>query len=242
MQALFFGSIGTVIETSELQRTAFNRAFAEQNLDWLWDLNTYRAMLVNSGGKDRIAHYGKERGVDVAADEIHKTKTRIFTELLTTAPPPFRPGVVDSLRLAKASGMKTAFVSSTSKDTINMIMRAHSGVLKTLFDVVTSADDAYPAKPDAAIYTGVAQQLNIDLQNTIIVEDNRDGLMAASKAGGHVIAYLGANTQDHDTSHAHKIAGQDIFPTVHNALTVQEEGEGAINGASQQHLQQAIAI
>jgi hypothetical protein len=55
VSALLFGSISTVADTSELQRAAFNRAFAEHGLDWTWDRDDYRAMLATSGGRSRIA-------------------------------------------------------------------------------------------------------------------------------------------------------------------------------------------
>ncbi|MFT7179418.1 MAG: phosphoglycolate phosphatase-like HAD superfamily hydrolase, partial [Oceanospirillaceae bacterium] len=35
-KAILFGSIGTLVETSELQRRAFNQAFSEAGLDWNW--------------------------------------------------------------------------------------------------------------------------------------------------------------------------------------------------------------
>jgi beta-phosphoglucomutase-like phosphatase (HAD superfamily) len=37
LQAVIFGSIGTIAETSDIQRQAFNLAFAEAGLDWNWD-------------------------------------------------------------------------------------------------------------------------------------------------------------------------------------------------------------
>lgn len=45
MRAIIFGSIGTLVETSDLQRRAFNAAFAEAGLAWVWDEAPYRAML-----------------------------------------------------------------------------------------------------------------------------------------------------------------------------------------------------
>ena len=33
-KAILFGSIGTIVETSELQRKSFNQAFFEAGLDW----------------------------------------------------------------------------------------------------------------------------------------------------------------------------------------------------------------
>ena len=44
-KSLLFGSIGTIIETSELQRESFNEAFKEAGLDWYWDQEDYRLLL-----------------------------------------------------------------------------------------------------------------------------------------------------------------------------------------------------
>ena len=40
MKALFFGSIGTIVETSEIQRQSFNLAFKEAGLNWYWNIAT----------------------------------------------------------------------------------------------------------------------------------------------------------------------------------------------------------
>ena len=45
MKAILFGSIGTLIETSDLQREAFNQAFKEAGLDWYWDQEDYTKLL-----------------------------------------------------------------------------------------------------------------------------------------------------------------------------------------------------
>ena len=47
-KAILFGSIGTLIETSEFQRRAFNQAFSEGGLDWNWKPEEYRDLLSNS--------------------------------------------------------------------------------------------------------------------------------------------------------------------------------------------------
>ena len=46
-KAILFGSIGTLIETSELQRNAFNQAFSENGLDWDWNPAQYQDLLKN---------------------------------------------------------------------------------------------------------------------------------------------------------------------------------------------------
>jgi len=51
MKAIIFGSIGTLVETSEIQRKSFNQAFKEMDLDWYWDKEEYKKLLKKSGGK-----------------------------------------------------------------------------------------------------------------------------------------------------------------------------------------------
>ncbi|MEM1317255.1 MAG: haloacid dehalogenase, partial [Pseudomonadota bacterium] len=62
ISAILFGSIGTLVETSEHQRHAFNRAFRDSGLDWNWDQPTYRDLLAVSGGQNRIRLYAERRG------------------------------------------------------------------------------------------------------------------------------------------------------------------------------------
>ena len=59
MEAILFGSIGTLVETSELQRQSFNLAFKEVGLDWYWNTATYCKLITEPGGMKRIKNYGE---------------------------------------------------------------------------------------------------------------------------------------------------------------------------------------
>lgn len=56
IRAIIFGGIGTLVETSELQRRAFNDAFTAFGVRWHWDRDTYRRLLSVPGGRNRIRH------------------------------------------------------------------------------------------------------------------------------------------------------------------------------------------
>lgn len=101
MPAILLGSISTLADTSELQRQAFNAAFAEHDLGWTWGREEYVGMLANSGGAARIAAYAAGRDQDVDAAAVHSTKSRRFQENLATADLAPRPGVVDAVRAAR---------------------------------------------------------------------------------------------------------------------------------------------
>ena len=63
MTAVLFGSISTLADTSEVQRTAFNEAFAEHGVDWHWDREECAALLETAGGRNRVAGYANEQSV-----------------------------------------------------------------------------------------------------------------------------------------------------------------------------------
>ena len=77
-KALFFGSIGSIVETSDLQRKSFNQAFKQYGLNWYWAKKKYKKLLNKSGGEDRISRYAKQKKIVVDAKKLRSLKTRIF--------------------------------------------------------------------------------------------------------------------------------------------------------------------
>ena len=67
-KAILFGSIGTIVETSELQLRSFNQAFSEAGLDWNWSIEEYQTMLKKSGGRNRINDFANQVGIEVNAN------------------------------------------------------------------------------------------------------------------------------------------------------------------------------
>ena len=54
-KALLFGSIGTIVETSEIQRKSFNSAFRIAGLKWNWTKEIYKNLLNKSGVEETKA-------------------------------------------------------------------------------------------------------------------------------------------------------------------------------------------
>lgn len=195
MAAILFGSISSVADTSELQRDAFNRAFAAHGLDWHWDRDGYRAELGRAGGRDRIARYARERGEDVDADAVHATKSRLFQESLPGAGLSARPGVVDVLRTARSGGERTGLVTTTSADNVAALLDALAPDVRAEdFDVVVDATEVTTPKPDPAVYTYALRALGESAGTCVAVEDNPDGVRAAAAAGIACVAFPNENT------------------------------------------------
>ena len=63
-RALIFDVDGTLAETEETHRQAFNDAFAEASLDWCWGRTIYKQLLRVAGGKERIRAFDSMRKPD----------------------------------------------------------------------------------------------------------------------------------------------------------------------------------
>lgn len=205
MSSVLFGSIGTIAETSEMQRKAYNDAFKEHGLDWTWERAEYQKLLPQSGGRDRVADYAKDRDETVDADAVHQTKSRLYQQELAKAPVEARPGVVDTIERAKADGMKVALVTTTSTENIDALTGAISGLEKSDFDVIVDVSKVETPKPDKAPYVWALDQLGEQPGACVAVEDNAYGVQAAKAAGLQVVAFPGVNTADHDFGDAQKV-------------------------------------
>jgi beta-phosphoglucomutase-like phosphatase (HAD superfamily) len=59
LEAIIFDYYGTIADTEELHRQAFNRAFAEFTIPWVWSPALYERLLRISGGRVRIDHWAR---------------------------------------------------------------------------------------------------------------------------------------------------------------------------------------
>ncbi|MCV7419590.1 HAD-IA family hydrolase [Mycobacterium yunnanensis] len=203
MSTIFFGSISTLADTSELQRRAFNDAFEAFNLDWEWSREDYRSMLGSNGGADRIEQFAASRGDDVDANAVHAKKSEIFQELLSSSSISPRPGVVDVVEEAKRGGHGLGFVTTTSQGNIDALLAAlKPHISAEMFDLIVNRDSVSQPKPNAEVYEYALKTLGADAGDAIAIEDNVGGVNAATSAGINTIAFPNENTAGGDFSAA----------------------------------------
>ncbi|MGR3484879.1 MAG: HAD family hydrolase [Paracoccaceae bacterium] len=188
-KALLFGAIGTLAETSDIQRRAFNEAFAEAGLDWEWSEPEYRAMLRRSGGKNRIEAFAAARGEAVDAAALHAAKVRRFEALVTPGSLPPRPGVTELIAEARKRGWKLGFATSTLRDQVDLVLRGLGDtVRRDDFDWVGDASQVDDSKPAPDIYFAALDALAI--------EDTPPSAQAAMAAGLRTVALPGPEVGD----------------------------------------------
>lgn len=211
LEALIFDLDGTLADTEETHRQAFNAAFIELALWWDWSPPLYASLLKVSGGKERLRHYIGTLRVPAAERErllaivpaLHDTKTRIYTELLVRGQRPFRPGVLALLRAAKGAGLKLAIASTTTSANVDALLQANLGAARELaFDVVACGDVVPEKKPAPDIYRLALSSLRLPGEACIAFEDSLNGLRAAKAAGLTTVVTPSRWTTEEDFSGA----------------------------------------
>jgi HAD superfamily hydrolase (TIGR01509 family) len=192
LEALIFDLDGTLADTEETHRQAFNAAFIEFGLWWDWSPPLYGRLLAVSGGKERLRYYIGTLGLPATERErllqtvsaLHETKTRIYTELIHRGQRPLRPGVLALLRAAKTAGLKLAIASTTTSANVSALLQANLGAASdTGFDVIACGDQVKEKKPAPDIYRLVLASLRLAPEACIAFEDSLNGLRAAKAAG-----------------------------------------------------------
>jgi HAD superfamily hydrolase (TIGR01509 family) len=187
--ALIFDVDGTLAETEELHRYAFNMAFAEAGLDWVWSENDYGELLKTTGGKERIAVHAASRGLEgFDPRPLHARKTEIYNQALKAGGLSLRPGVEALIGQARARGLSLAIATTTSRENILTLLDTTLGPQsRNWFKAICTGEDVAAKKPDPEVYHLALSALGHPATECLAFEDSRNGVLAARGAGLEVI-------------------------------------------------------
>ena len=206
IRAIIFGSIGTLVETSDLQRQSFNQAFKEANLNWNWDNKLYQKLLSQSGGRNRIKNYATDQGISVDAKYLHQRKTEIYNKCLKEQNVQPRPGVETLIQYARSKKMLLGFATTTSEANIKAIFFALGNrIRRNHFDFIGSDTVVKKTKPSPDIYKKTLSSLKVNSHECLAIEDTEISMQSALAAGIRCVAFPGANALGDDFSGAEAI-------------------------------------
>ena len=101
---------------------------------------------------------------------------------------PEKPGLYEILDYLKNKGYKIALASSTSSQSVYHHLKEKD--IEKYFDAVICGDMVEKSKPEPDIYLKACAQLNENPDNCIAIEDSKNGILSAHRAGLQVIMVL----------------------------------------------------
>ncbi|MBI4969382.1 MAG: HAD-IA family hydrolase [Rhodospirillales bacterium] len=195
LKALIFDLDGTLAETEEVHRQAFNDAFAEAGLDWHWDREIYRGLLAVAGGRERLAAFAPEVAADLL-DRLHQAKSRHFQKRLREGKLTLRPGVAALFAQARAKAIRLAVATSSRRESALAVLAPHAPLMP--LDALITGEEVGRKKPDPEIYRLALTRLCLEPGEALAIEDSDLGLASARAAGLAVLVTPGLYTLGQD--------------------------------------------
>jgi HAD superfamily hydrolase (TIGR01509 family) len=204
IKAIIFDVDGTLADTEDAHRIAFNKAFAENDLPWNWDVALYDKLLKVTGGKERIKYYvesylpdfRKPADYENFVKNLHVQKTAHYTAALRDGHIPLRPGIKQLITDAHKAGIRLAIATTTSPENVGALLEVGLGKdWAKHFDAIGCGDIVPQKKPAPDIYNWVLNELKLAPQDCIALEDSYNGLRSALAAG--IKTYVTMNPYTH---------------------------------------------
>ncbi len=212
LQALIFDVDGTLAETEEVHRQAFNEAFAAQAMPWTWERPLYKDLLQITGGKERILYYlanWHPQDLPTLREKIpaiYDLKTKRYSAMILAGAVDLKPGVARLIAEAKSAGARLAIATTTHRDNVEALLQhalpAHGAAL---FDAIVAGDEVSVKKPDPAVFESALRKLGLAAADCVAFEDSANGANAARKAGLRVVVTPAIYTADDDFSGASSV-------------------------------------
>jgi HAD superfamily hydrolase (TIGR01509 family) len=210
IKAIFFDQDGVIIDTErDGHRVAFNQTFKEFGYDFEWSVEKYHELLQIAGGKERMRHYLHTDGfgVEVKPEEeddliksMHKKKTQTFIELIESGKLPLRPGVKRLMQEAMDAGLRLVICTTSNEKAAQAV--AYKILKDIKFEFVLAGDIVSKKKPDPEIYNLALEKTGLEPEECVVVEDSRNGVLAAKAAKLHIVATTNVYTEKEDLSDA----------------------------------------
>ena len=215
-KAIIFGSIGTILETSDIQRKSFNKAFKKFGLNWYWSKNEYKKLLKMSGGENRLSNYAKIKNIKINTLKLRNLKTKFFNNYLKKNKLKPRAGVVNVIKFCKKNNIKLGFASSTSINNINSIFFALENTIKKKdFDFIGNSKLVSKKKPYPDIYKVALKKFDLSSKECLAIEDTEESMKSALSAKIICIAFPGKLHEKEKFKGSYKITkkliNKDIF-------------------------------
>jgi HAD superfamily hydrolase (TIGR01509 family) len=226
VNTLIFDVDGVLADTERYGHLpAFNQTFKEFGLPVQWSEEEYGEKLLIGGGKERMASLLTDEFIKQAhlpTDPAkqremlaawHKRKTAIFKEIVVSGRLPGRPGIARIVHEALAKNWQLALASTSADESVRAILAHVVGADSAAHFEVLAGDIVPRKKPAPDIYQLALTRLGNRPSETLVIEDSRNGLLAAVGAGLRCVVTLSSYTVKENMQEAIMVVSDFGEPT-----------------------------
>ena len=148
-------------------------------------------------------------------EELSAESNRLFIKFLPSYLTPM-PGLLDLLDALERADIPKAIATSSARELVDPCLSPFG--LQGRFQFILTAEDIVQGKPHPEIYRTAAQRLGVRPAEMMVLEDSRNGCLAAAAAGALTVAVPGDHSRQHDFSMAAFVADTLADPRIFEAI------------------------
>lgn len=178
IKGVLFDMDGTMFDTETMSIYGWEVAAKKYGIEISRDFMVGCMGLVTDAIRDRFyAEYGR----DFDYYRFRADKLKVMEDVINKDGVPHKKGLVNLLEYLKKNGIKCAVATSTTNARA-MFNIERGGVLE-YFDDVISGDMVRRGKPEPDIYVYAAGRIGVLPGECMVLEDSRNGILAARASG-----------------------------------------------------------
>ena len=212
---------GTILETEDYHRLAYNALFQELRLEKSWSKQDYIDRLQTMGGSKLEEVFSWMNLPDEKFKEtkkkLYQRKTELYAELITndlrTGVLKLREGIACLFQEVTCAGIPIAIGTACVGWAAQRVVKAALG--ETFLSSLTclcGGESTKKHKPAPDIYLLVAEKSGVSPHACVVLEDTRHGMLAAKSAGMKCIVSPSEFAKKHDLSEADLVVKDWIGP------------------------------
>jgi HAD superfamily hydrolase (TIGR01509 family) len=216
MKAVIFDLDGVLIDSEPLHAMADSQLL---KVSGVVAPENYFDRFVGWTSKAMWEEIKKEYNIVLSAGELMELQVPLKLKLLQESEYKPVPGIIELLAFLKKMDIILAIASSSPRQFIEAVIDKIE--IKQYFAKWLSGEEAAHSKPAPDIYLKVAELLNVNPHECIVIEDSTSGIIAAKRAGMRCIGYKNLNSGNQDLSEADLIVDkiEDIdFTNIASAI------------------------
>lgn len=202
MEAVIFDMDGVIIDSEPIHYICSNKFLEPYKIEL--DREKYDTY-IGASCKVMWSDVRETHNLNESVEEIISKEFDIFLNYLQEGKGKIHPieGIRSLLELLKKEGVTIGLASSSSMKNINTVLDLFD--IQDYFSIKVTGYDLERSKPDPEIFIKTAGLLNVDPTKCIVIEDSKNGVTAAKRAGMKCIGYHNPNCGYQDLSNADKI-------------------------------------
>lgn len=210
VESVIFDMDGVLFDTESIYLKVWKNVFRKYGYKMTKDIYS---QVIATGRENVKKVFLREFGQDLPIEKMYEEKDIALKEEIEKRVY-IKKGAIEILTHLKSKNYKVALATSSDRERMNK--QLEKARIKKYFDEIVCKDEVEKTKPNPEIYLKVANKLNVNPKNCLVIEDSLAGVKAAYKANMKVLHVEDLKKADNEIK-------KYCYKSFNNLLEIKEE-------------------